>query len=144
MGKNQKGKRFGKRNYHVNSADVEGNFEKDFDVGEENSWFEDGWAYPNGHGNNTYDYYDDYGENEEFVEFENENWEVNQSTQKKGNGKSKGFGKGKSRGKPLNTGKIMKKLEIKAGIKEKEKEKARAKERKVENEKESPGKSRYT
>ena len=57
--KNQKGKRFGKRNYHVNSADVEGNFEKDFDLGEENSWFEDGWAYPNDHGNNTYDYYDD-------------------------------------------------------------------------------------
>merc|ERR1712212_539982 len=105
MGKNQKGKRFGKRNYHVNSADVEGNFEKDFDVGEENSWFEDGWAYPNDHGNNTYDYYDDYGENEEFVEFENENWEVNQPTQRKGIGKSKGFGKGKPRGKPLNTGK---------------------------------------
>merc|ERR1712212_306411 len=122
MGKNQKGKRFGKRNYRVNSADVEGNFEKDFDLGEENSWFEDGWAYPNDHCNNTYDYYDDYGENEEFAEFENENWEVNQSTQKKGNGKSKGFGKGKTRGKPLKIGK-KKKKNGKKGRKKKKKKK---------------------
>merc|ERR1712212_553757 len=127
MGKNQKGKRFGKRNYYVNSADVEGNFEKDFDFGEENSWFEDGWTYPNDHGNNTYDYYDDYGENEEFTEFENENWEVNQPTQRKGIGKSKGFGKGKSRGKPLNTGKNNEAIGNKGRSKGKEKGKGKGK-----------------